>query len=192
MAIELFLVPMEGTGTEEDPIRAKYALDPQVSRQGTIRFSRVDHAVVMLDATQDYLDAVRSQSDAISLSAESDLDTVLTGRERNTLRDWLEARGIPGLWLQGETKRGVIRGLIGMFLISQRMEGKFGQGIRTRLSGLDTDWDAMPQASRTELMSIAEDLRLPNPSRTAPLRDVLKSMGDGMQKERYFLCGFEV
>jgi hypothetical protein len=199
MAVELFLLPMEGAGTAEDPIRAKYVIDPQIIRQGTIRLSRVDHAVVMIEATQAYLDFVRSQADAISLATAQTIDSTINGGQRNTVRNWLENRGIPALWIQiGETRRQVIRGLIGMFLISQRLEGKFGEGFRQRATRygitLATQWSNLPTAAQDELLDVAREFGIENPGLTAtsPLRDVLKVLGDGMQNRRFMLCGIEV
>lgn len=201
MAVELFLLPMVATGRPrgEGMYQAKYTDDPQVIRHGTIKLGKLDQAVVMIEAPQTYLDFVQSQPDALLLATSQTIDNTINVNQRNAIRNWLENRGIPGLWVQtGETRRQVIRGVIGMFLISQRLRGRFGEDFKQRAVrygvNLETTWADLPQALKDELLGVAADFGIPNPGLTnaSPLRDVLKALGDGMQKFPFVLCGVTV
>ena len=62
MAVRLYLMPMIGTGTRQDPFTGKYVNDLEVIRSGCIRYSRVDSAICLIEAPANYLNSVGASS----------------------------------------------------------------------------------------------------------------------------------
>jgi len=124
--LRVFLVPMIGTGTREDPHRAKYGRDPVVVRAGAVRISRQDEAVLLIDAPQAYLDQVEAQPDVMVITTPANIDLSLTQGQVDAIKAALEARQIPAHWLNaGDTRRTVIRMVCHMAFLNQRLEGIF-------------------------------------------------------------------
>ena len=199
MSIALFLCPMIGTGTLTDPYRAKHTRG--ADRAGTLRFSRMDDALVLLDAPQAYLDSVAADPECVLLATTANADTAITVQQRNGIRTFLEKRGIPAQWVNdGDTRRQVLRGIAGMFLFAQRLEGRFGVGFRAKMAErgitLDTPWSDFPQALKDEFIAVrdsfgwdAQRLGLTN---TSTMREILKVCGDQFQQERIIIAGIEI
>jgi len=198
MAIALFLCPIVGTGTREDPKRGKYMRGVGVIRAGSLRFSRVDHALVMIEAPQSYLDTVAVDPECRLLATPQTIDTPLTQGQVNGIKSFLELNGIPAQWLQaGETRRQALRGIAGMFLFAQRLEGRFGTGFRAKMAErgitLETQWQDFPQVLKDEFIVVrdlfgwdAQRLGLTN---TSTMREILKVCGDQFQSARIEICG---
>lgn len=201
MAIELFLVPMEGSGTTTDPWRGKYVDDPQVGASGCIRYSRQDHAICMIDAPQAYLNSVAAQSDATRLATASNIDQVLTSQQANTAKTVFDDAFIPGQFINaGDTRREVIRGVVGMFLFSQRMEGALGEGWKAKAQArgvtLDSTWNTFPQVLKNEFIAIRDsfgwtmaDLGVDTSS---TLREILQAISQQFEATPIFVGGLEV
>jgi len=198
MPVALFLCPMVGTGTREDPRRGKYQKGAGVVRSGQLRFSRTDHAIVLIEAPQAYLDTVAADPECRLLATPQTIDTALTQGQVNQVKSFLEANGIPAQWLQaGETRRQALRGIAGMFLFAQRLEGRFGTGFRAKMAErgitLETQWQDFPQALKDEFIAVrdsfgwdAQRLGLTN---TSTMREILKVCGDQFQGKRIEICG---
>jgi len=187
MPRELFIVPMVTTG---EMLGGKYTFD-QFSgvfgipvMAGTLRYSRTDIAIAMIDAPQAYLDEVAAQSDTTRIATEVNIDSVLTGAQVTAIRLVLEANFIPQQFANvGDTRREVIRTIIGMFLFSQRMEGRFGIGWKAKAQArgisLDSTWQDFPQALKNEFIDVRDDHGWTNAdlgvTNLSTLREILKA-----------------
>lgn len=199
MAIELFLVPMEGSGTHADPYRAKYTRHESINYAGSIRYSKTDSAIALINAPQAYLNAVREQPDALSLATPQNINEVLTAGIANAAKTLFEGMGIPAGFINaGDTRREVIRGVIGMFLFSQRMEGRFGAGFRKlaadRGVNLNTPWSDFPQALRNEFIAIRDEHGWDNLGLTnqSTLRQILLAVAERYEDTPMFIAGVEI
>jgi len=201
MTIELFLVPMVGVGTEADPIRGKYTEAPEVISSGTLRYSRIDHAVAMINATQVYLDIAAADPDVTRIATASNIDDVLTIAQANNIKAILEGLFIPNQFVNGgDTRRQVIRGIIGMFLFSQRMEGRFGEGWKAKAQArgvtLDSTWQSFPQALKDEFIDVRDSFGWTTQglgvTNTSTLRQILKSISDQFEQTPFFICNVSI
>lgn len=150
-------------------------------RYGLKRYTRMDEAVVGVTTPQAALDSFAAQPDVFRIASISTLDNTITGNQRNQIRAWLEAREIPGLWINtGDTRRKFIRGLIGMFLFAQKVEGRTGKGLKQTFQDagvtLDTEWRNLPQSAKDVFLETATSLGFPAPNlpNTTPVRDIMK------------------
>ncbi len=199
MAKALFLVPMVGAGTRQDPYRGKYTSDASVVQSGTLRYSRADSAIIFLEAPQAYLDSVAAQPDATLLATPTTIDEAITVGQANAAKAIFEPLGIPGQFINaGDTRREVIRGVVGMFLFSQRMEGRFGEGFKKRASDrgitLDSVWSDFPQALKDEFIDIRDDFGWGNLGLTnsSTLREILKAVSDQFEATPIFIGGQQI
>jgi len=201
MAVEVFLVPMVGDGTRADPFRGKYTDDAQVTSAGCIRYSREDDAICMMEAPQAYLDTVAGQADATRLATESNLDAALTLAQANAAKTIFEAAFIPGQFInEGDTRREAIRGVVGMFLFSQRLEGRFGEGWKAKAQArginLNSTWQDFPQALKDEFIAIRDDEGWTNAelgvTNASTLREILQAVSSQYEQTPIFIGGLEV
>lgn len=201
MAVELFLLPMIGTGTRADPRRPKYVRDPAVVRRGSIRYSRISHAIAMIDASQAYLNSIAQQPDATRLATAANIDQVINASQANAAKAVFEDAFIPGQFINaGDTRRQVIRGLIGMFFFSQRMERRFGEGwkekAQARGMALDSTWQEFPQALKNELIDVRDDHGWTNTelgvTNTSTLREILQAISQQFENTPMFIGGLEI
>lgn len=202
---ELFVVPMIGTGTRADPVRGRYTQDEfggafgTPSAAGTIRYSRQDDAVVMIDAPQAYLDQVAAQADALRIATARNLDQPITAPQATAAKAFLEARGIPQQMVNvGDTRREVLRRVVGMFFFSQRMEGRFGEGFKKRATdrgiSLDSAWNTFPAALQNEFIAIRDDHGWGNLGLTATstLREILQAVSQQYAVLPIYICGLRI
>lgn len=199
MPVEIFMVPMIGTGTRADPFRAKYSDDSAVTNSGAIRSSRTSECLAMFDATQTYLNSIAAESDSLRVATEANIDNALTTNQANAAKAFVEARGIPGDFAnQGDTRREVIRAIVGMFLFCQRMEGTFGAGFKQRAIALgitfDTQWNAFPQALQDEFIAVRDDFGWGNLglTNTSTLRQIMLAISEQFELEPIVIAGFQI
>jgi hypothetical protein len=201
MSHELFMVPMQGVGTELDPYMSKYADDPAVEAHGTIRYSRQDHAICMIRAPQVYLDFVAAQVDVTRLATAGNIDQVLTVAQANAAKTVFEDAFVPGQFINaGDTRREVLRGVIGMFLFSQRMEGRFGVGWKAKAQAqgitLDSTWQQFPQALKNEFIDVRDTFGWTTAtlgvSNASTLREILVVVSQQFEQTPFFICNVEV
>lgn len=202
MPIAAFICPMVGTGTRADPRRAKYqrgAPADGIVRSGQIRFGHADDAILVIEAPQAYLDTIAADPECRLIADASTINNPLTAPQVNAIQTFLENRGVPADWLApGETRRQALRGLAGMFLFSQRMEGRYGASWKQKLVqhgvNLSTPWQALPVVLQNELVETATSFGwtgvVPQPATT--LRAILRAMGNRFQGQRVFIAGFEL
>lgn len=135
MPKEFFIVPMVGAGTNFDGYRGKYTEEPGVLSSGTLRYSKQDSAIVMIESSQAQLDSVAAQSDATRISTEVQLDDTINGGQANSIEATLEAAEVPAQWVTaGLTRRQVIKITCGVFLFMQRLEGLFLKNMHVQLT----------------------------------------------------------
>lgn len=199
MPREIFMVPMEGTGTRSDPFRGKYTLDAQVISQGTVRSARTSEALVMIEAPQTYLDFVAAQADSMRLATEANIDNTLTANQANAAKTFVQARGIPGDFVnQGDTRRQVLRAIVGLFLFCQRMEGRFGAGFKQRAIELgitfDTIWNDFPRALKDEFIAIRDSFGWDNLglTGTSTLRQIMLAVSQKFETTPMFIGGWQI
>lgn len=199
MPVEIFMVPMIGTGTRADPFRPKYSNDPAVSSSGAIRSSKADECIAMFNATQLYLDSVAAQTDTLRVATGANIDSTLTLAQANAAKTFLENRNIPGEFAnQGDTRRQVIRGVVGMFLFCQRMEGKFGVGFKKRAidAGItfSTQFVDFPQAVKDEFLAVRDDHGWDNMGLTnaSTLRQILIRVAQQFEKTPIVIAGYTI
>ncbi len=201
MPVNLFLLPMTGTGTRADPWRGKYSKHPQVTRRSNIRYSNQDDAIVLIQAPQAYLDSVAAEPDATLLATQDNIDEQLTVGQANAAKIIFEDAFIPDLFINaGDTRREVIRGVVGMFLFSQRMEGIFGEGWKAKAKNagmtMDSTWQDFPQVLQSGLITVRDDWGWTNAevgvTNTSTAREILKAISDQFESTRITMSRFEI
>ena len=202
MPVECFIVPSVGTGTKADPYRAAYIHELATKvRAGSIRYSTADERLAIVEADQADLDSVAAESDAFRVWNETNIDSALDLGQVNNWRAFLEAREIPGEFVNvGDTRRQVTRGVVGMFLFSQRMEGRFGEGWKAKYKArgmtLNSTWADFPQALKDELLAVRDDKGWTNAelgvTNISTMREILKAVSDRYENEPIFIASFEI
>lgn len=200
MAIELYLMPM--VTVVEPPFgnfnRAKYSRETGIIKSGTLRYSREDDAIVMLEGPQPVLDTIASNSDVTRLATESNIDQTLNTAQANAAKTIFENAFIPGQFINaGDTRREVIRGVIGMFLFSQRMEGRFGVGWRAKAQArgmtLNTQWNSFPQVLKDEFIDVRDSFGMVlDVTNTSTLREILREISNHFESSELNLNGFHI
>lgn len=200
MPIAAFVCPTRGagSGTRTDVFRPKFARgDVSIVRVGVLRFGRTDDCIMLIEASQTYLNTIAADPDHQLIATQANIDSALTAGQVSAIQSFLEARGIPADWLvAGETRRQALRGLAGMFLFSQRMEGQYGQSWKQRLVQhgvtLNSEWQTLPLALQVELLTTGATLGYSggSPSPTTTLRQILKAMGNLFQSKPIEIAGF--
>lgn len=199
MATEFFVVPLVLDTSGFRPITVpKYAVDPAVTTYGCIRYSRDTTCLVMMDATQAHCDSVEAQADADRIAVLGELNDNIGGQNNNRIRGVLEDLNIPGNWVSAaDSYRQVLRGIIGMFLFSQRHEGLNGSGFFTDLEaagfGLNTQWGNLSQAFRDTMQATIDDYGFSiAPSNNNQVRAILKDFSDEWDGKEFFIANVEI
>lgn len=186
MAIALFICPMIGAGTRDDPHRPQYTDTPGIVSWDMNDYSPISVALVCIDAPQAILDAIEANPGVTLLATPANIDTPITTGQRNALRSILEGVFVPGtIAATGETRRVVLRRLKGIIYFSQRMNGRFGTAWKERAQNagitLDTQWLDLPQAVKDEFLSIRDQfprLRNLGLTNTSTIREIFRAVGD--------------
>ncbi len=201
MAVEFFFVPMVISPTEaRGAVWAKYAHDPAVSRWSHIRYSRTSSTLLMLDGTQTYLDFVAAQSDAYRICAEGDFTENILGPASVAIKNWLEALNIPANWISAaDSYRQVLRGVIGIFMFTQRHEGLNGSGFFEDLAApengfdLNTQWQNLNQSFRDTMQATIDDHNWAiTPANNDQVRKMLKDFSDKWEGTTYYMANVEI
>lgn len=189
------------TGTLEDPIAPRFCRALEVSSYGAIDFSTTGEAIVAVEADSAYLALIAADPECIRLATPNNIDRALTTTAAAAARTFIEQRGIPADWINaGDTRREVIRGLAGMFLISRRMEGRYGEDFKRRAVSrgvnFETRWAALPPTFQTELIETAisagwnpSDISLVN---NPPLRAILRRLAERYESQPIQLGSVEI
>lgn len=199
MAIELFLLPMEGTGARTDPYRGKYTYAPEVVRAGTIRYSRTSHGVALIEASQTYLNTVQADPDVTLLATAQTVNDVLTASQANAAKSVFESVGIPDQMINaGDTRRQAIRAVCGMFMLSQRFEGRFGEGFwqkaQQRGMSLSSTWANFPQVLKDEFIDVRDSFGWTNLGITnaSTMRQILRIASNQFENTPMLIAGVQI
>lgn len=202
MPKNLFIVPMiPGDGTWADPRRPKYVDDAAVTRWGSVRYSHVDDAIVLIDAPNAYLNQVAGEADVVRIATAANIDNTLNASQAANIRDFLSTRDIPVQFVNaGDTRRQVIRGIVGMFLFSQRMEGRFGEGFRQKFRNrgmtLDSVWTDFPQALKDEFIDVRDSWGWTNTelgvTNTSTLREIMGAISTQFEGTPFVINSVEI
>lgn len=193
MATGLYVMPIVGAGTHDDPRRPKYrdtdltGLPSSMADYGNEPWCFV--GVPNIPPATDT--ALQAHPDVFALPANLDQTMGTTG-QRNTVRSKLEAVNMPGTWVQTtDTWRTVARFVLACCQISQRYQGltafadNWFQGAIT----LDSLMSALPAASQTALQTTAASAWRTTAGQTIhfdtsvvvptqPMRAILLSLGN--------------
>lgn len=198
MPIAAFIVPR--VQVTANLWRAKYQSgDPSIVRAGQLRFGSAEDAILLIEASQAYLDTIAADPECALVATEGNINDSLTAPQVSNIQAFLEARGVPADWLTaGETRRLALRGAAGMFLFSQRMEGRYGTSWKQKLVEhgvtLSSEWQSLPAAFQTEMLDTAASFnwQVSTPQPTTTLRAILRAMGNLFQGQRIVIAGFDL
>lgn len=148
--MSFFLVPIVGAGTRSDPRRPKYIPLLGVS---WLQVMFADTAIAWANSSPAQDSAVAANADALLVPA---LDSTIAV---NATRNALEARDVPGNWVQaGMTYRSVLRVLVGMAQLVRRIQGL---GVTPVIAGnLDKTISQLPANIVATLSSAVDSLGL--------------------------------
>lgn len=203
MAIEIFLIPMVQFGTNflgQPHFGPKYVEDnANVTKFGVLRYSRITEAIVLVQAPAAELTSIRNNIDVASAATTANIDNTITTGQRNDMRSYLEAREVPAQWVNtGDTRREIIRGLAGIYMFAQRVEGRTGLGLKESFQSasitLDDTWLSLPQGTKTMLLETVADHGWANPgfTNTITVREILKFFSDQFEATPIELAGFSI
>ena len=207
MPIEMFLVPMIGTGSDgnggvepEDPYRAKYLFETPAPRRGVgiCSSSRgVDIALMVIETTQANLDNIAAQPDTVRVATGDTIDSTLTVGQASAVKAIFENLKIPqGFANAGDTRRTVVRRLLGFMMFNSRLSAKFGTNWRKRLSDngktLDSTWAELPQGMKDELVGAwVGKARIlgtpPTPADSTTVRSILQQLVNRFEQRSFDL-----
>ncbi len=182
MTLNLYVMPIVGTGAKNDERRPKY----RDSIFPTLGWGMFDYGnepqclvgIVDIPAATDT--ALTANADVIA--APTNLDqNIGAGATLNRLRSGLEADNIPGTWLTSTTTyRQTVRFVGACCQFMQRYQGSglpfvFQPGIT-----LDTTFGTLPAATQQGLISAAQSFSFDNGALIAAstLRQILVSVGN--------------
>jgi hypothetical protein len=181
MSCRIYIVPRIGSGVITDPYRPAY-----FGSQGLdMPWAAMDYggaAVFIVGAdTDDAQDAtLTGQADVIGLPA--DLDTTIgTVARRNAVRAFLEARDIPGNWVQtATTYRTILRTVAGLFQFAQRLRGRTKRQLFRGGFTLATQWQNVPADVRADVLDAAQSFGYDTSgvTNTTTMRAILQALGN--------------
>lgn len=194
MAFRLYIVPVVGTGTRQDPREAKYFADGTLANP---TYNAVDYGfepwmVVGADLSVSDDALVIGQADAFGIPF--DLNATLTSQQVNGVQNKLEAINVPAGWVNTSLQWiTVVRIVLGMFSFIQRASTalSIARGIAARIFNggvsLGTTFNQLPADVRTALQDTAAALNLDTSgiTGTTTLRNALKNIADQFSTMRY-------
>jgi hypothetical protein len=187
MANRLYIVPRIGTGTHDDPYRAKYFGDGTVpERYSATYYGFEPLAFVVADLSAADQATITAFTDARILP--TDLSQNLTGAQVTATSSYLEGVGIPAGWITTSlTWTQVLRVILGIFSFMQRMSVLYSDangGAHVSIFGggatLDSTFGSLPTAVRTAMIAAAQDQGISTAGLQAgtTIRVILKALGD--------------
>ena len=189
MTIRLYVVPLERTPTAVGPKYMAWRGDPTPEDQvgetarTIITYGEHDWAIAAVEAEATVHDALAAMADVRAFPADLDA-TVASTQERNDIRNYLGAIGLPENWIVvGTPWREIVRTICGTVLFGQRYDGTeldsvpFGVRIQGNLA---IQWQNVPtnvqDAAVVAGESLGYDMSFITP--TTLVRNVLKSLAD--------------
>ena len=120
--MSFFLVPIIGTGTHSDPLRPKYVADMGIPNVSFVRFGA--SAITYANATPADEATIGANADAVVVPP---LDNTIGSGALSAVQAEIEALNMPAGWVSvGMTYRSVLRVLVGMAQLIQRVTGILG------------------------------------------------------------------
>jgi hypothetical protein len=189
MAIRFYIVPLEvvaGVLTRRGPKYFSWPFDPDAPAliPADVRWEMRDFGLqptglVAADVTPAQNTALSAQADVITVPAN--LDNNVGAANLATVRSKLESIGIPGDAIVASTDyRHIVRGIIAIFAVAQRLDGLQGGAIFTDNRTLATTLGELSAGARQQLQDAATELGYDYSSLTlaSTLRDVLKTLAN--------------
>lgn len=199
MAFRLYIVPVIGVGTKQDPRRPKYFSDPA---QIASSWSGIDYGfepwfIVGGNLTTSEDNFVVGQADGFALPF--DLAPNLTSQQVTAVKNKLDAIHVPSNWVNNTLSWVfVVRTVLGVFSFIQRYgviyaeanSGSVAPLFRAGVSILTT-FGSLPQAVQNAMIATAQSFNISTAGLTAntTLRTILKSMADNFQGQQYNFNG---
>lgn len=187
MTVRVYLMPVltaqRGGFTRRLP---KYLGLVDGSRCTFIRYGQEDAGLFVVDSTDAQHAALVANADVRALPA--DLDTAVTNAARTQIVNALEALNVPAHWVaNGQTFRIVLRRLVGMFLLLQRVHGR---GFRFLQQALDNQISTLPANVRQAMQDAAVDLQLDTAGITGAttLRVAMATIGAQFDQRPLLAC----
>jgi hypothetical protein len=175
VTIRLYVVPLERTPTAVGPKYMAWRGDPTPEDQvgetarTIITYGEHDWAIAAVEAEAPVHDALAAMADVRAFPADLDA-TIASTQERNDIRNYLGAIGLPENWIVvGTPWREIVRTICGTVLFGIRIQGN-----------LAIQWQNVPanvqDAAVVAGESLGYDMSFITP--TTLVRNVLKSLAD--------------
>jgi len=182
VTINLYVMPIVGTGAKTDMRRPKYkdSVFPTLS-WGMYDYGNEPWCLVgIVDIPVATDTALTANPDCLGLP--TNLDQTLTTAQRNRVSNGLESANIPGTWLTtSNTWRDAVRFVGAICQFAQRYQGLVtGSLWFTGGVTLATTYGALPQAAKDGLLAAAQSFSFDTSGLVAgsTLRQVLVSVGN--------------
>jgi len=176
MTLNLYVMPLTGSGTKQSPRQPKYLSTFQAFQRGWFEYGSEPAClvgVVNIDAPTDAtLDAFPDCS-----GLPTNLDATVGGA-RTTIQNALEAVNMPGTWVQTtNTWRDVVLFIGAACQFAQRFQGNVGGRWFTGGVTLDSTFNSLGASVRNGLTSTAQSFNLDTSgiTGTSTLRQIIQS-----------------
>jgi hypothetical protein len=191
MATSLYVMPLSGTGAHNDQREPKYyAADFPTLAWSMADYGNEPWCLVGIPNVPPATDTILvGHPDVFGLPANLD-QTMGTVGQRNTVRNRLEAVNMPGTWIQTtDTYRTVVRFIMAVCQVAQRVQGLGGTVWFTGGITLDSLYSALPTGTQTATLAAANSAWVKADRSivhfdssavigTNPMRTVLQSLGN--------------
>lgn len=177
MTVRVYLMPIVvGPRGRFDQVRLPKYLGLVDGRSCTmLSYGQEDACLFVVDSTDAQHTALTANADVRAFPA--DLDSAVSAGNRAQIVNALEALNVPAQWVaNGQTFRVVLRRLVGIFLLLQRVHGR---GFRFLQQALDNQINTLPANVRQSMQDAAADLQLSTGgiTGTTTLRAALTAIG---------------
>lgn len=188
MTIRVYLMPIiVGSRGRFAQVRLpKYLGLVDGSRCTMLPYGNEDAGLFVVDSTDAQHTTLIANADVRAMPA--DLDTLVTAGARTQIVNALEALNVPAHWVaNGQTFRMVLRRLVGMFLLLQRVHGR---GFRFLQQALDNQLNTLPANVRQAMQDAAVDLELSTAgiTGTTTLRAAMATIGAQFEQRPVLAC----
>lgn len=177
MTVRVYLMPVVvgSRGRFVDVRLPKYLSLVDGSSCTCLHYGQEDACIFVVDSTAAQHTALTANADVRAMP--EDLDTAITNAARTQIVNALESLNVPAQWVaNGQTFRVVLRRLVGIFLLLQRVHGR---GFRFLQQALDNQVSTLPANVRQAMADAADDLQLDRSgiAGTTTLRAALTAIG---------------
>ena len=158
--IRYCVIPEEdGTIPGKGPKYLKWRFDPDPPGIDCgyvyISYGLIPAGLACVNVTQAQLDELSGYSDVAI--APADIDQNIGAGAVATVQNVLEALRIPADWVDTSyTYRQILRGVAGLFQLSQRHKGLHQEQLIDNQAQLDLQWNQIPPARRARLLETAD------------------------------------